>query len=100
LLFDHLKMHMMIHTALRCTHCNKTFPTLSELQRHKLAHTYEQLFGCTQCEKDFSKERDLKEHELSHKKEKVFVCIQCDISFVTSVDLLAHASHLDSVYSS
>lgn len=53
-----------------CDVCNKSFPYLSKLARHKMIHEDVKNFSCTVCSKSFRHSSSLLKHKLIHSGKK------------------------------
>lgn len=77
-----------------CSHCGRTFTTLTNYIVHQQIHRgegrEERPFCCSQCGKRFYREDSLKKHHQIHTGGRSHQCSQCGKSFRTKSVLLSH----------
>ncbi|ELT89996.1 hypothetical protein CAPTEDRAFT_37481, partial [Capitella teleta] len=74
-----LKLHLQRHAGIKtnkCTVCDKSFVTRSQLAAHVRIHT-ERSFECTVCMKRFHDKHKLLRHMVVHSGNKDFECPDC-----------------------
>ena len=72
----------------RCDICNKTFPAIENLNRHKNVHTAPS--QCEVCGKCFGTLQALSRHAVTHSGSKEHVCTQCSLKFTLPSNLRKH----------
>ncbi|XP_061882770.1 zinc finger protein 888 isoform X2 [Entelurus aequoreus] len=81
---------------LRCGHCDKCFPHLSNLKAHLQIHTGERPFCCSLCGRSFTKLSNLKAHRRVHTGERPYCCLACGKRFTQKCNLKRHQRiHMD-----
>ena len=86
--------HRSSHEIMTCVDCDKTFPTLDTLQRHRYIHQQNhEHFKCEICNYITAFESDMKRHKIQHVDEKMWNCTNpnCDKSFKRKSDMTSHA---------
>ncbi|KAL0992646.1 hypothetical protein UPYG_G00096150 [Umbra pygmaea] len=121
---NHLTMHMKTHKSTYCDVCKSSFPSETQMKRHKcvvagfaaskyfcqycgkfftcqsslqihhLVHTGERPHTCTVCGKGFTQKGNLKCHMRLHTGEKPFKCVSCEISFTQKVYMTQHLANV------
>ncbi|XP_041843986.1 zinc finger protein ZFAT-like isoform X2 [Melanotaenia boesemani] len=88
------QQHIWAHQGLkpyRCSMCDYTGRSRSNLKTHMNRHNVERHHLCDLCGKKFKSKLTLKSHRLSHMGEgKRFQCSECDFSSVFKPYLLRH----------
>ena len=93
--FKNLDDHLKIHTRdkpYKCTFCDKSFHTSSDLQKHKRhVHCSRRPYECTVCGKAFKTSVNLRCHVSSiHTDAKPYSCRHCSDCFVCIDQLKRH----------
>jgi len=73
-----------------CTYCNKTFCSLSDLNRHMNFHEDVRPFKCEFCNYQSRTNSQLKVHMMRHAGIKQYLCSICNYNGVTQSDLNRH----------
>lgn len=73
-----------------CDVCDKTFPSIQNLNRHKLTHADEKPFKCDMCDKGFLTVENLNRHKRIHTGEKPYECEVCGKRYAHSTTLKEH----------
>ncbi|CAG2172282.1 unnamed protein product, partial [Oppiella nova] len=73
-----------------CSYCNKTFCSLSDLNRHMNFHEDVRPFKCEFCEYQSRTNSQLKVHMMRHAGIKQYLCQICSYNGVTQSDLNRH----------
>ena len=85
------------HSSIKCPDCDRVFPTLDSLQRHRYSHVARDKFVCDKCGKEYPFESDLNQHKIKHRNKeiKTHVCMTagCEWSFMRKADLVSHAQN-------
>ncbi|KAI1903139.1 hypothetical protein AGOR_G00024130 [Albula goreensis] len=80
--------------SYNCTHCGRTFTTLTNFIVHQQIHRgegkEERPYCCSQCGKRFYREGSLKKHQQTHTGGLSHHCSQCKKSFTRKSALLSH----------
>uniref|UniRef100_UPI00358DDD9E uncharacterized protein isoform X3 n=1 Tax=Myxine glutinosa TaxID=7769 RepID=UPI00358DDD9E len=74
----------------RCGDCGESFPFLSQLGRHQLAHSEAKPHRCPECGQCFRQKHHLRVHLRKHTGEKPYPCDVCGKRFVQSAHLVTH----------
>nr|XP_057947652.1 zinc finger protein 37 [Doryrhamphus excisus] len=86
----------VLRHPLRCGHCDKCFPHLSNLKTHLQTHTGERPFCCSLCGRSFTKLSNLKAHRRVHTGERPYCCLACGKRFTQKCNLKRHQRiHMD-----
>ncbi|PNF41384.1 hypothetical protein B7P43_G14410 [Cryptotermes secundus] len=90
------QMHSTTHTY-KCTFCDHSSNSRSNMTRHLALHTEKRRFACNQCGAAFHALTTLKDHCNSvHSQQRHFSCDMCDKMFKLQSDLRRHIqSHSD-----
>merc|ERR1719219_1710881 len=74
-----------------CEHCNQTFRRMYNLKTHiNRVHLKVKQFKCTRCDKSFATNSDLKQHLGTHGEGKMFKCEHCDRTFSNRDSIILH----------
>ncbi|XP_054634544.1 zinc finger protein 37 homolog isoform X2 [Dunckerocampus dactyliophorus] len=86
----------VLRHPLRCGHCDRCFPHLSNLKAHLQTHTGERPFCCSLCGRSFTKLSNLKAHRRVHTGERPYCCLACGKRFTQKCNLKRHQRiHVD-----
>lgn len=89
-----LSIHMKIHEIERshlCRICNKSFPTVANLEEHLITHHREKLeYICKECFKCFKTKATLSIHLKRHLKVKIYICKLCGKTYKNLKHLKTH----------
>ncbi|KAG8173655.1 hypothetical protein JTE90_010541 [Oedothorax gibbosus] len=85
-----LDRHSLVHQRI-CKWCNKKFPTVHQLMKHRKSHSEETTHDCHLCDKKFVLISKLRGHlVLVHGAERPFQCELCPESFKSKAVLTKH----------
>lgn len=73
-----------------CTVCFKNFSCPNSLKRHMLVHTGTKPYCCEICKRRFSQSSILKRHRFTHNEFKPYQCHFCKKSYTQKMNLLIH----------
>lgn len=93
-----LKAHQKLHDdqilQYACKHCERSFKTYNNMNRHVRSAHFElsdgKLFGCDTCLKDFKDPSALVAHKKIHDGIRNFKCETCSKAFLTGAQLRIH----------
>uniref|UniRef100_A0A3B3ZPE6 C2H2-type domain-containing protein n=1 Tax=Periophthalmus magnuspinnatus TaxID=409849 RepID=A0A3B3ZPE6_9GOBI len=94
-----LEEHESIHTRVgrrTCEICDKTFGSLSKLQKHKSRlHDKNPTHFCTICDFSSFSRDDIKRHDTRcHSGDMKFTCQKCDAKFSSQISLSKHCKRV------
>ncbi|XP_065806646.1 zinc finger and SCAN domain-containing protein 2-like [Labrus bergylta] len=84
---DHLRGYQETHD---CSHCGKSFLTVTGLEHHTTRHTGNRPFKCDVCSKTFAHRYALSRHRWVHAADKPHQCDLCPKAFGLKAALRAH----------
>ncbi|KAM4536510.1 uncharacterized protein PAE49_021092 [Odontesthes bonariensis] len=92
---DEVKGHLTDrHKAHSCSHCGKSFVSVSSLRRHAALHAGSSRFRCSVCSRAFASAAGLRAHGWVHVQDRPHRCHVCPKAFGLKAQLTAHrAAH-------
>ncbi|XP_060922632.1 zinc finger protein 616-like [Limanda limanda] len=88
---EELKKHLRNqHQTHACSHCGKSFSTVTGLSIHTTLHTGNRPFKCEDCGKTFAHRSSLSAHRWVHVADKPHKCDICPKAFGLMAQLKAH----------
>ena len=90
----YLLNHRAAHTRSECSKCDKVFPSLLLLNKHRQMehHSKTKTFICTICGKDFARKFSLKLHSMLHRNKNLLLSMnkECEDKVVNGRHLQRH----------
>ncbi|XP_063632097.1 zinc finger protein draculin-like isoform X2 [Cydia splendana] len=86
----HYKVHHLMIKNYKCSYCEMSFPTSSDLRDHTVKHTGARDFKCEICQKAYGRKVTLVQHMRSHNNDCRHKCTHCSMAFVQKCALKSH----------
>lgn len=89
-LYSHTKRDHLMQRLHKCTECEKSFFSVTQLRFHMLSHTGVKEYQCEVCLKSYGRKYTLKEHMRIHADDRRFKCEHCGQAFVQKCSWKSH----------